>query len=57
MPNADCYTRPESLVDTAWVAAHARDREVRLVEVDVDTSAYGTGHIPGAVGWNWQVDL
>jgi thiosulfate/3-mercaptopyruvate sulfurtransferase len=28
-----------------------------LVEVDVDTSAYDGGHIPGAVGWNWKTDL
>ena len=30
---------------------------VRLVEVDVDTSAYEQGHIAGAVGWNWQSQL
>jgi thiosulfate/3-mercaptopyruvate sulfurtransferase len=27
------------------------------VEVDVDTSAYDQGHVPGAVGWNWQTEL
>jgi thiosulfate/3-mercaptopyruvate sulfurtransferase len=27
------------------------------VEVDVDTEAYGSGHVRGAVGWNWQRDL
>jgi thiosulfate/3-mercaptopyruvate sulfurtransferase len=51
------YARPASLVGTAWVAEHMGDSNVRLVEVDVDTTAYETGHIPGAVGWNWQVDL
>jgi thiosulfate/3-mercaptopyruvate sulfurtransferase len=25
--------------------------------VDVDTTAYDQGHIPGAVGWNWQTQL
>jgi thiosulfate/3-mercaptopyruvate sulfurtransferase len=25
--------------------------------VDVDTAAYDHGHIPGAVGWNWQTQL
>ena len=30
---------------------------VKLVEVDVDTTAYDEGHIPGAVGWNWQTQL
>jgi thiosulfate/3-mercaptopyruvate sulfurtransferase len=48
---------PESLVDTQWVADHANDANVRLVEVDVDTSAYEQVHIAGAVGWNWQSQL
>jgi thiosulfate/3-mercaptopyruvate sulfurtransferase len=51
------YARPESLVSTQWVADHANDPKVRLVEVDVDTSAYDQGHIAGAVGWNWQTQL
>jgi thiosulfate/3-mercaptopyruvate sulfurtransferase len=25
--------------------------------VDVDTTAYDQGHIPGALGWNWQTQL
>lgn len=28
-----------------------------MVEVDVDTKAYQAGHIPGAVGFNWQTQL
>lgn len=28
-----------------------------VVEVDVDTSAYDEGHIPGAVAWNWHTQL
>jgi thiosulfate/3-mercaptopyruvate sulfurtransferase len=51
------YVHPESLVDTQWVADYGNDPIVRLVEVDVDTSAYKQGHIPGAVGWNWQSQL
>ena len=51
------YAHPESLVDTQWVADHGNDNNVRLVEVDVDTSAYEQGHIAGAVGWNWQSQL
>jgi thiosulfate/3-mercaptopyruvate sulfurtransferase len=51
------YARPNALVDTQWVAEHLSDSNVRLIEVDVDTSAYDSGHIPGAIGWNWQVDL
>ena len=48
---------PESIVETDWVAEHLDDDNVRLVEVDVDTSAYDQGHIPGAVGWNWTTQL
>jgi thiosulfate/3-mercaptopyruvate sulfurtransferase len=51
------YVHPESLVSTDWVAEHGSDANVRLVEVDVDTSAYEQGHIAGAVGWNWQSQL
>ena len=51
------YAHPESVVDTDWVAAHGGDANVRLIEVDVDTSAYEQGHIAGAVGWNWQSQL
>ena len=51
------YANPDALVDVAWVKEHAADPNVRLVEVDVDTTAYDSGHIPGSVGWNWQVDL
>ena len=51
------YKHPEVLVSTDWVAQHTNDPEVRIVEVDVDTSAYEKGHIAGAVGWNWQTQL
>ncbi len=51
------YAHPESLVSTEWVAEHGGEANVRLVEVDVDTSAYAQGHIAGAVGWNWQSQL
>jgi thiosulfate/3-mercaptopyruvate sulfurtransferase len=45
----------EALVTTQWVADN-KDR-VRLIEVDVDTTQYETGHIPGAVAFNWQTQL
>jgi thiosulfate/3-mercaptopyruvate sulfurtransferase len=50
-------TLPNVLVTTDWVAQHATDAGVRVVEVDVDTSAYDQGHIPGSVGWNWTTQL
>jgi thiosulfate/3-mercaptopyruvate sulfurtransferase len=49
--------KSEVLVTTDWVEQHKADPNVRLVEVDVDTSAYEQGHIAGAVGWNWQSQL
>jgi thiosulfate/3-mercaptopyruvate sulfurtransferase len=51
------YKHPEVLVTTEWAAEHLHDPKIRLVEVDVDTTAYDQGHIAGAVGWNWQTQL
>ena len=51
------YVHPEVLVDADWVETHLHDPKVRLIEVDVDTSAYEQGHIPGAVGFNWKKEL
>jgi len=50
------YAHPETLVETDWVAQHLTDKNIRLLEVDVDTSAYDSGHIPGAIAWNWKRD-
>ena len=51
------YAHPDSLVDTQWVADHLGKAGIVLAEVDVDTSAYDSGHIEGSLGWNWQTDL
>lgn len=51
------YAHPEVLVDADWVETHLKDPRVRLIEVDVDTKAYDEGHIPGAIGVNWQKEL
>jgi thiosulfate/3-mercaptopyruvate sulfurtransferase len=51
------YANPDVLVDTEWVAQHLNDPKVKLVEVDVDTSAYRQGHVPNALGWNWSTQL
>ena len=55
--NGQGYANPSALVSTDWVAAYLDDPAVRIVEVDVDTSAYEHGHAPGAVGWNWTTEL
>ncbi|MGA8596994.1 MAG: sulfurtransferase [Bryobacteraceae bacterium] len=51
------YAHPELLVSTDWVDRHKSDENVRLVEVDVETSAYAQGHIPGAIAWAWNSQL
>jgi thiosulfate/3-mercaptopyruvate sulfurtransferase len=51
------YAHPEVLVETDWVKANLGKPGIKLVEIDVDTSAYETGHIPGAVGFNWRTEL
>ena len=48
---------PDRLVSCDWVAAHRTDPDVRLIEVDVDTEAYGEGHIEGALAWSWTTQL
>ena len=65
MTDAATYASPSALgvdsidvlVSTEWVARHREDATVRVVEVDVDTQAYETGHVPGAAGWNWTTQL
>ena len=51
------YKNPDALVETDWLEAHLNDENVRVIEVDEDTSAYDKGHVSGAVGWNWNSDL
>ena len=49
--------REDVLVTTQWVADHLNDANVKLIEVDVDTTAYDEGHVAGAVGFNWTSQL
>ena len=51
------HADPTALVSTDWAQQHLDDPGVRFVEVDVDTEAYASGHLPGAVGWNWTTQL
>lgn len=48
------YTNPEALVTTHWLAGHAGDADVRVVDVRYSLAGpmpdeYAAGHIPGAV--------
>ena len=51
------YANTDVLVTTDWVKENLGKPKIKLVEVDVDTKAYEAGHIPGAVGFNWQTQL
>jgi thiosulfate/3-mercaptopyruvate sulfurtransferase len=51
------YTNADALVETDWLAERLDDPDIRVVEVDEDTTAYEKGHIRNAVGWNWFEDL
>ena len=51
------YAKPDVLVDTDWLEAHLDDPNVRIIEVDEDTSAYEKGHVRNARSWNWTTDL
>ena len=51
------YANPEALVGTGWLEEHLDDPTIRIVEVDEDVTAYEKGHIPGGIGWDWNVDL
>ena len=51
----------QSLVSPEWMAAHADDPNVRLIEIagmtQDDLQAYRAGHVPGAAGWKWKEAL
>jgi len=51
------YAHPEVLETTQWLADHVDDPQIRIVEVDVDTAAYGEGHVPNAIAWAWSSQL
>lgn len=45
--SSNTYARPELLVDTAWLAQHLTDVNVRVI--DIRNRGYAEGHLPGAV--------
>jgi thiosulfate/3-mercaptopyruvate sulfurtransferase len=54
---SDTITKNDVTVTTDWAADHLNDENVRFAEVDVNTKSYDSGHLSGAVGWNWQTQL
>jgi thiosulfate/3-mercaptopyruvate sulfurtransferase len=51
------YANPDALVETDWLEEHIDDPDIRVTEVDEDTTAYQKGHIKGSVPWNWSTEL
>jgi thiosulfate/3-mercaptopyruvate sulfurtransferase len=51
------YARPEVLVSTDWVAQHADQPWLRILECDEDVLLYDLGHVPGAQKLDWHTDL
>src|SRR5215216_4197333 len=45
------------LVNTQWVEDHLDDPSIRIVEVDENPALYADAHIPGAIGFDWKLDL
>lgn len=50
-------SREESLVSTDWAEQNLSTPGLVFVEVDEDTAAYDTGHVPGAVKIDWKTEL
>lgn len=51
------YTHPEALVTTQWVADHANDPNIRVLESNEDVLLWDTGHIAGSAKLDWHADL
>ena len=52
----------EVLVEPEWLEQHLRDDSIRIVEVDENPALYRLAcyretHIPGAIGFDWKLDL
>lgn len=50
-------SRDTALVSADWAEKNLDTSGVVFVEVDEDTSAYDTGHLPGAIKLDWKTDL
>lgn len=57
MADKSGYAHPEVLIETDQVEQQVKSGGWKLIEIDVDTDAYAQGHIPGAIGFNWQTEL
>ena len=45
----------QSLVEPDWLEAHLGDPKVRVIALNwTDSSRFDTGHVPGAIDWEWK---
>lgn len=51
------YAHPEVLAETGWVQENLNNPYVKIIEIDYDTKAYQSGHVPGALAFHWQMQL
>jgi thiosulfate/3-mercaptopyruvate sulfurtransferase len=56
-PAVATIANPDALVDTAWVAAHLDDPNVRLLAIAGNREDYDAGHLPNAIYINLGEDL
>lgn len=56
-PLPEDYTKPDVLVDTAWVQAHLDDPSMRLIDLSDAEEVYLAGHLPGAVYVDMREDI
>ena len=45
------------LVAPSWLEEHLDDPDLRIVEVDENPALYAEAHVPGAIGFDWKLDL
>jgi len=50
-------SRADALVSADWAEQNLNTPGLVFVEVDEDTAAYDTNHVPGAVKLDWKTDL
>ncbi len=50
-------SRADVLVDGDWLEKHLTEPNIVVIEVDEDSDAYYTSHIPGAIALDWRADL
>jgi thiosulfate/3-mercaptopyruvate sulfurtransferase len=51
------HAASEFLVSTEWLEKNINDKNLRILEVSVDTGQFERGHIPNASNINWHTDL